>query len=169
MNSIKGILDKSDYDIYYDFLNFQVDGYWLDEKLEELYPDNMYKGTVPTLLFWMEIEEEKQIVWNRILPSIEQKANCPILMCPNDCDFSCTLIIAEVENTGTTVKWNKIGIDKTKEFEPKKVGSTVEWFDKVEKLEFELTEYQNMLNEFRRHFELDKMEWEERNRKFQEE
>lgn len=48
MNSIRGILDKNDYEIYDDFFNFQVYGYWLDEKLEELYPGNMFKGTVPT-------------------------------------------------------------------------------------------------------------------------
>lgn len=169
MNSIQGILDKSDYEIYDDFLNFQVDGYWLDEKLEEIYPGNMYKGTVPTLLFWMEIEKERDVVWNRILPDKGQKTVCPILMCPDDSDFSCTLIDAEIENTGTTVKWNKIGLDRTKEFEPEKIGSTVEWFDKIEKLEFELSEYEAMLGEFKKHYEIDKLKWEERKREFQEE
>jgi hypothetical protein len=165
MNSIKGILDKSDYEIYDDFLNFQVDGYWLDEKLEELYPGNMYKGTVPTLLFWMEIEKEREVVWNRILPDKGQKAICPILMCPDDSDFSCTLVDAEIENTGTTIKWNKIGLDQTKEFEPEKIGSRVEWFDKIEPLEFDLSEYKQMIEEFKKHFEIDKLKWEERNRK----
>jgi hypothetical protein len=169
MNSIKGILDKSDYEIYDDFLNFQVDGYWLDEKLEEVYPGNMHKGIVPTLLFWMEIEKEREIVWNRILPNEGQKIICPILMCPDDADFSCTLIDAEIENTGTTVRWARIGIDQTKEFEPEKIGSTVKWFDKVEPLEFKISEYKNMLDEFKKHFEIDKQKWEERNRKFQEE
>ena len=164
MNSIQGILDKSDYEIYDDFLNFQVDGYWLDEKLEEVYPGNMYKGTVPTLLFWMEIEKEREVVWNRILPDKGQKTICPILMCPDDSDFSCTLIDAEIENTGRTVKWNKIGLDRTEEFEPEKIGSTVEWFDKIESLEFELTEYEQMLDEFKKHFEIDKLKWKERNR-----
>lgn len=169
MNSIKGILDKSDYEIYDDFLNFQVDGYWLDEKLEEFYPGNMYKGTVPTLLFWMEIEKEREVVWNRILPDIGHKTICPILMCPDDCDFSCTLIDAEIENTGGTIKWNKIGIDRTEEFEPDKIGSTVEWLDKTQPLEFDLTEYEQMLDEFKKHFEIDKLKWEERNREFQKE
>jgi hypothetical protein len=169
MNSIKGILDKSDYESYDDFLNFQVDSYWLDEKLEEIYPGNMYKGMVPTLLFWMEIEKEREIVWNRILPDEGQKTICPILMCPDDADFYCMLIDAEIENTGTTIRWNRIGIDRTKEFEPEKIGSTVEWFDKVKQLEFEINEYTDMLNEFKKYFEIDKHRWEERNRKLQEE
>ena len=73
MNSIQGVLDRSDYEIYDDFLNFQVDGYWLDEKLEDLYSGNMFKGTVPTLLFWMEIEKEREVVWKRILPEKGKK------------------------------------------------------------------------------------------------
>jgi hypothetical protein len=166
MNSIKSILDKSDFEIYDDFLNFQVDGYWLDEKLEELYPGNMYKGTIPTLLFAMEMEKERKIVWNRILPEVGGKTICPILMCPDDCDFSCTLIDVEVENTGTTIKWNKIGIDRTKEFEPEVIGFTVEWLDKVEPLEFKIEDYRNMLDEFKKHFEIDKQNWQARNKKF---
>jgi hypothetical protein len=165
MNSIKGILDKSDYEIYDDFLNFQVDGNWLDEKLDELYPGNMYKGTVPTLLFWMEIEKEREIVWDRILPDVGNKTICPILMCPDDADFSCTLINAEIENNGTTIKWNRIGIDHTKEIEPEKIGSTVEWFDKVEPHEFTVSDYMKMLEEFKKHFEIDKQNWEERKMK----
>jgi len=61
MNKIEGILDTSDYG-YWDYINFKIDGYWLDEKLEELYPNNMYKGLIPTLVEWMESEEEKRVV-----------------------------------------------------------------------------------------------------------
>ncbi len=169
MNTIKGILDKSDYENNINYLNFKVDRYWLDEKLEELYPGNMYKGTIPTLLFDMEIDAESEIVWKRILPEKGKKTICPILMCPDDCDFSCTLIDVEIENTGITIKWNRIGIDRTKENEPEKIGSSVEWFDKIETFEFKIEEYKEMLKEFQKHFEIDKNIWEEKNRKFQEE
>ncbi|MBB3696682.1 hypothetical protein KMW28_23400 [Flammeovirga yaeyamensis] len=164
MNSIKGKLDKSDYENYDDFLNYQIDGYWLDEKLEELYPGNMYQGTVPTLLFALEAEEEREVVWNRIFPKVGKITVCPILMCPDDLDFSCTLIDVEIENTGKTIKWNKMGIDNTEAVEVEKIGSKVGWFDKVKPLEFKLEEYENMLNEFRKHFELEKKAFEEINR-----
>lgn len=169
MNTIKAIIDKSDYKIYDDFLNIQIDGYSLDEKLDELYPGNMYKGLIPTLLFAMEIEKEKDIVWNRIFPEENKKAVCPILMCPDDCDFSCTLIVAEIENGGHSIKWHRIGIDKTTAYEPEKVGSTVEWFEKIGGLEFNVVQYSEMLKEFEKHFEIDKKKWEVRNEKFQEE
>ncbi|MGV3587462.1 MAG: hypothetical protein ACO1OF_10690 [Adhaeribacter sp.] len=167
MNSIKAIVDQSDYEIYDNFLNIQIDGYWLDEKLDELYPDNMYKGLIPTLLFAMEIEKEKDTVWNRILPN--EKSICPILMCPDDRDFSCTLIVAEIENCGQSIRWNRIGIDKTTDFEPDKVGTTVEWFDNLDILEFATSQYSEMLKEFKKQLEIDKKDWEERNRKLQDE
>jgi hypothetical protein len=34
-------------------------------------------------------------------------------MCPDDCDLSCILIIAEVESTDSTVTWHRLGVDVT--------------------------------------------------------
>lgn len=161
MNSIHCKLDKSDYDAYPDFMNFEVDGVWLDEMLDELYPGQEYKGLVPTLLYWMELESERKVVWQRILPEAGQKSICPILMCPDDCDFFCTLLDAEIENTGSTIKWNRIGFDKTESYEPEKIGSTVHWFEKAPVLEFPLENYEAMLADFKKQFEVDKQQWEQ--------
>jgi len=160
MNSIKGILDKSDYEGYFDFLNFQIDGYWLDEKLEELYPDYSIKDNIPTLLFALESEKEQEIVWDRILPKENETTVCPILMCPDDCDFICTLIVAEIENCGSTIRWNKIGFDMTKSNLPEKVGSKVDWFNNFNFLEFESSQYSIMISEFKKHYALDKLRFE---------
>ena len=54
INEIEGLWDKSDYKDYFDFINFRIDNYWLDEKLEEFYPGNLYKGLIPTLAFWLD-------------------------------------------------------------------------------------------------------------------
>lgn len=161
MNKIEGIQDKSDYEDYGDFINFRIDGYWLDEKLEELYPENGYKGHIPTLLYCMEREDEKAIVWKRILPSVNETTICPILMCPDDNDFSCTLIVAEIRNCGDIIQWKQIGINKTKEPEAEKVGSTVEWFDKVKELNFSKEDYLTMLETFRQRLTIDKLQMED--------
>jgi len=107
--------DKSDYEDYWDFINFRIDRYCLDEKLDELYPENMYKGFIPTLVSWLEREEEKAVVWKRILSNENETTICPILMCPDDKEFSCTLIVAEIRNCGDLIHWKQIGVDKTKE------------------------------------------------------
>ena len=165
MNTIKVEIDKSEYGTI-DFPNYRIDNFWLDEKLEELYPDNFLGGTIPTLLFAMEIPTEKEVVKKRILPNIKETTICPILMCPDDRDFSCTLIVAEIENCGDIIKWKKIGLDKTTDFEAEKVGSKVEWFDKISGFEFSRIEYEQMLCEFNRHYEIEKSIWEKRNAEF---
>lgn len=159
MNTIIVEIDKSDYGTD-DFPNLKIDGFWLDEKLEELYPNKMYKGLYPTLLFWMETEEEQKVVWDRILPKVGEKTICPILMCPDDNDFSCTIILAEIENYGNTIKWNRLGIDKTTEYDAEKVGSIAEWFEKISGFEFSNTDYEMMISEFKKHYLVEKTNWE---------
>lgn len=158
MNRIKAKIDKSKYG-YNDFLNYRIDEYWLDEKLEELYPGSWYGGTIPTLSFGMEIEKEEKIVWERILPSENQTTNCPILMCPDDNDFSCMIIIAEIKNKRESIEWSRLGIDQTKAFEPSKIGTTVNWFDKIASLKFSKSDYLKMVEAFKSKFEIDKKEW----------
>ena len=165
MNTIKAKTDKSDYGTN-DFPNLKIDEFWLDEKLDELYPNNMYKGLYPTLLFWLETEQEQKIVWNRILPEPGKITISPILMCPDDNDFSCTLIVAEIENCGKTIKWNKLGIDKTKEYNPEKVGSKVEWLEKINQFEFPILEYERMLKEFKKNYQNEKIKYKKRNPEF---
>lgn len=161
MNKIEGIQDKSDYEGYWDFINFRIDGYWLDEMLDEIYPDNMYKGLIPTLVYWMDREDEKAVVWERILPNENETRVCPILMCPDDNDFSCTLIVAEIRNCGDLIQWKKIGIDKTNAYGPEKVGSSVEWLDKFNELSFSKSDYLTMLETFKHQLRIDKLRTEE--------
>lgn len=157
MNKIEGIIDQSDYEGYWDFINFKIDGYWLDEKLDEVYPNKMYKGLIPTLVYWMEREDEKAVVWKRILPDENETTICPILMCPDDNDFSCTLIVVEIINYGDSIQWKKMGINNSKEWEAEKVGSEVEWFDKIPALNFLKQEYLAMLETFKQQLAIDKL------------
>ena len=161
MNKITAEIDKSEYG-YDDFLNYRIDGDWLDEKLDNTYPNNWYGGTIPTLSFGMEIKKEEEIVWARILPNENSKSNCPILMCPDDNDFSCTIIIAEIENKGDVISWNKLGIDQTKEHDPIKIGTTVNWFSEIESFKFKRSEYLKMLADFKEQFKIDQSKWKTR-------
>lgn len=157
MNKIEGRQDKSDYEDYRDFINFHIDGYWLDEKLDELYPDNMFKGLIPTLVHWMDREDEKAVVWKRILPAVSETTICPILMCPDDNDFSCTLIVAEIKNCGNIIQWKQIGIDKTNEWDAVEVGSKVDWLDKLNELNFLKQDYLAMLETFKQRLATDQL------------
>jgi hypothetical protein len=156
MNKIEGLLDRSEYEGYWDFINYRVDGYWLDERLDEIYPGKELRGLIPTLVYWMERDDEKAVVWNRILPEENQTSICPILMCPDDNDFSCTLVVAEIKNCGQTVVWKQMGLDNTREWEAEKVGSIVKWFDELRELSFLKVDYLAMLDSFRERLDIDK-------------
>ena len=106
------------------------------------------------------------VVWNRINPTENSITICPILMCPDDCDFSCTLIIAEVENCENTIKWNRLGLDKTTEYNAERVGSEVEWFDKVNLFEFKKSDYEMVIKQFQNQLKIDKEKWKLRNRDY---
>ncbi|WP_400191565.1 hypothetical protein [Hymenobacter sp. B81] len=130
-------------------MNYYIDGVWLDRKLDEQYPNQMYRGLIPTLVPWLDREDEKEVVWRRIIPGEGETKICPILMCPEDNDFSCTLIVAEIKNCGDTIQWQRVGLDKTSEWEAEKVGTIVEWFDKINNLVFSKNEYLLMINNFK--------------------
>jgi hypothetical protein len=149
MNKITALLDKSDYEIYPDFLNFRIVDYWLDEKLDELYPGDMYKGLVPTLDYGMVHEVEREIVWDRILPRENETIICPILMCPDDCDFSCTLIVAEIQNHRHFVQWKRMGLDETANCYGDNFGKSIRCLNKFNELNFEMKDYLIAIDSFR--------------------
>ncbi|MBK5720348.1 hypothetical protein JGH11_05645 [Dysgonomonas sp. Marseille-P4677] len=156
MNSIKAKIDKSDYQEDWLYPNYYIDNFWLDEKLDKLYPDNLYKGLIPTLLYGL-INQEEKIVWETILPNKGEITICPILMCPDDYDFSCTLIVAEIENHGSFIQWKQIGVDKQTKWFDDEIKYDIVWFSNFQSLNFELDDYQNMIQHFRKHYQLDKL------------
>ena len=167
MNSIKAILDKSDYDNYVDYLNIQIDGNFLDEVLDQCMPDQMIKGLIPTLCFRMERDSENEIVWNRILPKLGEKRICPILMCPDDLDFSCTLITVEIEYTGLSYTWKNFAFDRTKDVyqNPETVGRNLEFIPGTGSYEFGTQEYNEFVQSFQDQYLKEQQEWNQNNPK----
>jgi len=162
MNEIVAQVDKSDYEIYDDYLNFKVDGVFLDEMLEALYPeaDEKYKGLIPTLLYALIYNDEKEIVWNRILPELHGRTVCPILMCPDDCDFSCIVIVAEIECLEDRIVWHRLGVDNTLGYPPEIIGSEVKWLELVPLYQFSKADYLMMIDVFKEQYEIDRKWWE---------
>jgi hypothetical protein len=133
---------------YYGIL---IDGISLEEhalnaSLEEITP-----GLVSTFLNWLSDLAERKIVWQRALPELYVKSNLPVLMCGDDLDFWCTIIIAEVEVDDHYVYWNKLGHDVGDSAGlPESIGTTVEWFP-GKTLVFKRDEYENVLNAFKKY------------------
>ncbi len=149
MNKIQVKYEKSRYsDIPH--LTINVDEKPLDVFLDELYPSKNLIGLVPTLLDRLEDRKERELVWSRI--ESEEKQVVPILMCPDDADLWCTVINVEVQKTEDSVKWLRLGIDNSdfKDNSSESIGTTVEWFDELQPMEFKKSEYEYFVSVFKK-------------------
>ena len=168
MNSIKAILDQSGYENYVNHMNIQIDGFFLDALLDQCMPSQMIKGLIPTLCFKMERDVENEIVWNRILPKRREKKICPILMCPDDLDFSCILITVEIEYTGLTYTWKNFALDRTKDVyrNPESVGRNLKFIPGASSYEFRMQEYNDFVKTFQEQYLKEQEDWNRSNPKF---
>jgi hypothetical protein len=146
--SIKTYQNEFSGNNYYGIL---IDGISLEEHALKNSTTEITPGLVSTFLNWLDDPLEQKIVWKRALPETYSKVNLPVLMCSEDIDLWCTVIIAEVEVDDHYVYWNKFGLD-TSDFEdtPEPIGTTVDWFS-GNTLVFKRDEYENVLNAFKKY------------------
>lgn len=130
------------------FYMIEIDGKSLEDIILENRPD-IKKGIVPTFLNWLTNEDERKIVWERAVPKIGEKLKLPILMCSDDIDLWCTLIMVEVETDKEYVYWNKFGLEDSDAIKPEEIGKSVEWFTGINSMRFDKNEYLNLLNQYR--------------------
>jgi hypothetical protein len=151
MNAIRTEKRRSIYEIYdvpYD--DIIVDGVSFDELLDSMIPGRGIKGLVTATSGWLIDEKDEDLVWERLIPPIDTKNICPLLICPDDQDFSCTTIVVEIENSCATLKWNRVGINKSYEFgKYDLIGRDVYWFPDIEPFEFGAEEYRNAIKTIR--------------------
>lgn len=165
MNSIHTDKDKFNFKPQYggnEFLSIKIDGEWIDKLFDRKFPGYNIDGTISTLSFRMETDEEEKIVWERFLPKEKTTIVSPILMCPDDCDFSCTLVVAEIEATEDVVTWKRIGMDNSSTFNNKSnVGTDVIWFEPSAPFVFMRNEYIKVISDFKEQYAISKKEYEE--------
>lgn len=147
MNKISAKYTKSEYSKEL-HLVIHIDDVALDKLLELHYPSEGFLGLVPTLLNWLTDEKERKIIWERIDDDCRQIV--PILVCPDDLDFSCILINVDIQKTKHTVKWVKFGIEQgMTRHSPGTIGRHVKWLDKIKPMEFDRKDYDAFISVFR--------------------
>lgn len=130
------------------FYVIEIDGRPVEDMILEVCPI-LKKGIVPTLLNWLEDEGERKVVWDRVIPDQGKTSRLPILMCSEDLDFWCTLIMVEVETDGNIIYWNRFGLENSDAQEPNEIGKSIEWFSGLPRYSFDKSEYENVLSKFR--------------------
>lgn len=134
-------------------LSIYIDDKRLDELLAEKVQEE-YLGLIPSWLNFYDNDnpssiKEKQYVWQQTQLS-DKPVVLPILLCPDDFDFSCTVIVVEVVCIEDKVIF---GIDTTPfdadETElPKYIGKNIDWFENIGTLEFSRAEYLYCVSQF---------------------
>ncbi|MBM7845688.1 hypothetical protein [Herpetosiphon giganteus] len=132
-----------------------IDGQPLDQVLALHCQDSNLEGLVPTLIAgWLETKAEQQLVWERVRVMNEIPTIVPILMCPDDCDFSCTIVVIEVSASATTVSWPRVGYAvgetpyETLDELPASRLDSIKWMDSTTIWQFERTAYINAIQAF---------------------
>ncbi|WP_124033404.1 hypothetical protein [Herpetosiphon llansteffanensis] len=93
-------------------------------------------------------------VWERVLALEETPTIVPFLMCPDDCDFSCTIIVVEVIASATTVSWQRVGYAvgetayETLDEMPASRLNAIDWLETDTTWHFERTAYIKAIQAF---------------------
>lgn len=146
MNKIEAKEYKTKYS-HNTHLHIFIDNRPIDELISLKTNDKNLLGLVPTLLDWLDNDYEKKIIKENIL-NMDKTNNVPICMCPDDCDFDCTLLIVEIENREDRVIWKRFGTNVFDNlvfpYDPLKIN----WFSENIRFEFDKDQYQRMINKF---------------------
>lgn len=92
-------------------------------------------------------EQETALIWDRIF-STAPNWSCivPLLVCPDDVDLSCTVIVAEQLSSEMSITWKRFGLL----LEPTTLESpSVDWYPDIRTVEFKRDNFMKVIEEFR--------------------
>lgn len=115
MNQIDMRLVKTRYDYpeYYWVIDREPIVRYLDEyvkagKCPSLEPFGSLSGLMPAWTGGLEWKSDNDFVWEMI--DSPDTLNVPVLVCEDDADLSCVVILVRIRKTGRYVYWDKIGV-----------------------------------------------------------
>jgi hypothetical protein len=88
-----------------------------------------------------------KIAWRRIVPGgIGLTTIVPLLVCPDDADLFCSVIVVEQEVSEDFIYWKRFGIAMDEPYDL--VGATVRWLQEFRQAKFQKPEYCTALDLF---------------------
>jgi hypothetical protein len=124
-----------------------VDGKPIEKWFAEEF-DNPDATTLGLAQVWLHNEDEERLAWSRIVPGLENSSTIvPILVCSDDMDFACTVLVVEQLVTNGTVQWVRWGYSVSSNTE---VGISTEWVrpTKAPLATFDRNEFEDCLRSF---------------------
>ncbi len=150
MNKIEVKNYKSKY-MEEEHLSIFVDDIPLDVYISNIANDTTYIGLVSPFIDWNMSENEKNIIQNR-LKSKDKNVKLPVLICCDDLDLYCTVIIVDVYFENNIIEWRKIGLESSElcdiTNDLNNLGNVVKWFSNFSCLKFDKEQYEYELEKF---------------------
>jgi hypothetical protein len=116
---------------------------WCAEEFD--YPDAVRLGLAQR---WLYDEDEEKLAWSRITPGAENSSTIvPLLVCSDDMDFACTVLVVEQLIADGTVQWLRWGFSASAGLE---VGISTIWETpkKIPLATFDRKEFDECLQSF---------------------
>lgn len=125
-----------------------IDGVSLDVWLHRQTHEQDILDLVPAQ-GWLMDNEDLALAWRRIRPYQE---NCstivPLLICPDDLDLTCTVVVVEQELMHQEILWHRFGMAFDQPGD--QVGPSVKWFRNNASARFALGQFQSAIAELQR-------------------
>jgi len=107
---------------------------WLYTHTQETNSDNL----VPAQS-WLHNEQEIKLAWERLYNwGSGIKIIVPLLICPDDIDFGCTVVVTEQETTSEFVFWHRFGFSLNKD-----ITNEVYWFKNTHLVRFDIFNFKS--------------------------
>ena len=110
MNKLE--IKKATNDYGYEYVGIFIDDIPLDIYLFEITSIEMIKGLMPAWFVELDSISEQEYVSECLSVESKDGLTIPILLCPEDMDFWCTVIVVKVRYTDDRVIWDRVGIVK---------------------------------------------------------
>lgn len=117
-----------------------IDGHTFDGMLAKILKNDDLHGLVPSIS-WLQDERERNYTIQKIFSLKVTKEIIPVLVCPDDEDLSCTVIVAEVRIEDDVVFWSRLGLDESPNEFPQTIGNKVSWFKGLPVYQFDIKQY----------------------------
>jgi hypothetical protein len=149
MNSISTIISKPKFASTEQPV-LAVDGiplyHWVKSQIFDRDGNDETYGLVPAQT-WLHDENESRIAWKLLEPAHEGSTVVPLLVCPDDMDLNCTVVVVEQIVDEETVEWRRFGLCTN---HINGVVTSVRWSKLAQRATFNRTQFQESFLEFKR-------------------
>lgn len=87
----------------------------------------------------------KELAWRLLEPRIDGQVIAPILVCGDDCDLYCTVIVAEITYKKDTIHWERLDFDVSEHKDmarmQRQFGLQIDWIIGIPPMTFDREEY----------------------------